>query len=35
MLTDSMVLLVSFGTLILIWIAVLAGSGYFGSPPEH
>ena len=35
MLTDSTVLLVAFGTLIVIWIAILAGSPYFGSPPEH
>ena len=25
----------AFGFLIFIWIVVLGGSRYFGSPPEH
>lgn len=35
MLSGVMVLVVSVGTLAAIWILVLFGSRYFGSPPEH
>ncbi len=35
MLNGVMVLVVSLGTLAAIWIVVLFGSRYFGSPPEH
>jgi hypothetical protein len=35
MLSGMTVLVVSLATLAVIWIAVLLGSQYFGSPPEH
>lgn len=35
MLSGAMVLVVSFGSLVAIWILVLVGSRPFGSPPEH
>jgi hypothetical protein len=35
MLNGVMVLVVSVGVLAAIWIMVLFGSRYFGSPPEH
>jgi hypothetical protein len=35
MLSGVTVLFVSLGVLAAIWIMVLAGSRYFGSPPEH
>lgn len=35
MLNGVMVLVVSLGTLAAIWVVVLFGSRYFGSPPEH
>jgi hypothetical protein len=35
MLSGVTVLVVSLGTLAAIWVFVLVGSQYFGSPPEH
>ena len=35
MLSGVTVLGVALATLIVIWLVVLVGSPYFGSPPEH
>ena len=35
MLSGVSVLVVSLGVLAAIWVMVLVGSRYFGSPPEH
>ena len=35
MLSGIAVLAVSLAFLVLIWVSVLVGSRYFGSPPEH
>jgi hypothetical protein len=36
MILDGMTMLaVAFGFLAFIWVSVLFGSRYFGSPPEH
>jgi hypothetical protein len=36
MMIDGVTMLAAaFGFLAFIWIAVLGGSRYFGSPPEH
>jgi hypothetical protein len=35
MLSGVTVLLVSLAFLAFIWVSVLFGSRYFGSPPEH
>ncbi len=35
MLSGVTVLFVSLGVLAAIWVMVLFGSRYFGSPPEH
>jgi hypothetical protein len=35
MLSGVSVLVVALATLIVIWICVLVGSPYFGSPQEH
>jgi hypothetical protein len=35
MLNGIEVLAASLGFLIFIWVSVLFGSRYFGSPPEH
>jgi hypothetical protein len=35
MLNGVMVLVASLGALAAIWIFVLVGSQFFGSPPEH
>ncbi len=35
MLSGVTVLVVAVAVLVAIWIMVLVGSQYFGSPPEH
>ena len=35
MLSGITVLFVALGVLAAIWVMVLLGSRYFGSPPEH
>ncbi len=35
MLSGALVLLISFGIFVLIWVLILLGSRHFGSPPEH
>ena len=35
MLSGVTVLVVALATLIVIWLCVLIGSPFFGSPPEH
>lgn len=35
MLSGASVLVVALVTLIVIWLCVLVGSPFFGSPPEH
>jgi len=35
MLSGVSVLAVSLAFLVFIWVSVLFGSRYFGSPPEH
>ena len=35
MLSGVSVMVFAFGFLIFLWVMVLWGSRYFGSPPEH